>query len=87
LIRATAQNLLGKEHVLVSKPEMGAEDFGLLAIQAPGAMFYLGARIEGDERRHHSPRFDIDEGCLPLGSALLAESALRYLTDGLGEAS
>jgi amidohydrolase len=87
LIRATAQNLLGKEHVLVSKPEMGAEDFGLLAIQAPGAMFYLGARIEGDERRHHSPRFDIDEGCLPLGAALLAESALRYLTDGLGEAS
>ena len=31
------------------------------------------------ERLHHHPQFDIDERCLPLGAALLAEIAMRYL--------
>lgn len=85
LIRAVAQDLLGAQHVLVSKPEMGAEDFAFFAEHVPGAMFYLGARLESDERRAHSPYFDIDENCLPIGTALLAESALRYLRNGLSE--
>jgi len=42
-------------------------------------MFVLGTRIEGDERFGHNPRFDIDERALPVGAALLAESALRFL--------
>jgi amidohydrolase len=78
-IRAAAVDLLGEEHIKVYGPEMGAEDFAYFCEAAPGAMFSLGARIEGDERRHHSPRFDIDEGCLPVGTAVLAESALRLL--------
>jgi amidohydrolase len=39
----------------------------------------LGCRIEGDVRRHHDPKFDIDERCLPVGVAVLAEAALRYM--------
>jgi len=39
----------------------------------------LGCRIEGDERKAHNPRFDIDERCLPLGVAILAEATLRRL--------
>jgi amidohydrolase len=78
LINQAAVDLLGAEHVKVPRQEMGAEDFGYFAELAPGAMFYLGAKIAGDERRHHSPRFDIDERCLPIGAALLAETALRY---------
>jgi metal-dependent amidase/aminoacylase/carboxypeptidase family protein len=58
---------------------MGAEDFGYFSSLAPGAMFGLGCRIEGDERRHHDPRFDVDERCLPIGAAILAEAALRLL--------
>jgi len=50
---------------------------------APGAMFRLGCRIEGDERKGHNPTFDLDEGCLPIGAAILAESALRYLRAGV----
>jgi hypothetical protein len=42
-------------------------------------MFKLGCRIEGDERNHHHPRFDVDEGCLPIGAAILAEAVLRRL--------
>jgi amidohydrolase len=78
-IRAAAADLLGEDHLKTYPPEMGAEDFAYFCDLAPGSMFTLGARIEGDERRHHSPRFDIDEGCLPVGTAILAESALRLL--------
>ena len=58
---------------------MGAEDFGRFSSLAPGAMFGLGAMIEGSERRGHSPTFDLDERCLPVGAAVLAETALRLL--------
>jgi len=41
-------------------------------------MFSLGARIEGDERIGHNPLFDINENALPYGTAILAESAIRF---------
>jgi amidohydrolase len=80
LVKDVAIDLLGAEHVKTPRKEMGAEDFGYFTDLAPGAMFYVGAKIEGDERLHHSPRFDIDEDCLPVGCALLAEAAVRYLS-------
>ncbi|MCP4535963.1 MAG: amidohydrolase [Chloroflexi bacterium] len=79
LIEKVGADLLGDDHVLPFKPEMGGEDFGAFSDLAPGAMFMLGCRIEGDEREHHNPRFDIDERCLPLGTAILTEAALRLL--------
>jgi amidohydrolase len=82
LIKKVATELLGEANILPPEKGMGAEDFGFMTARAPGAMFSLGCRIEGDERKHHSPRFDIDENCLPLGAALLSEMSLRYLRDG-----
>jgi amidohydrolase len=79
LIVAAAADLLGREHVLPFQKELGAEDFGCFSEVAPGAMFVLGTLIEGDERFGHNPRFDIDERALPIGAALLAESALQFL--------
>jgi amidohydrolase len=79
LITQAAGALLGKEHVLPFLPELGAEDFGAFSEIAPGAMFLLGARIEGDERFGHNPRFDIDERAMPIGSAIMAQAALHYL--------
>ncbi len=79
LITQAASSLIGAQNVLPQIATMGAEDFGCFTDIAPGAMFSLGARIEGDERQHHNPRFDIDEGSLPIGTAILAEATLRYL--------
>jgi len=79
LLREVATGLLGAEHIHAPELNMGAEDFGFFSAVAPGAMFMLGSRIEGDERRHHDPRFDIDERCLPIGAAILAKAALRLL--------
>jgi len=79
LIQEVAADLLGSEHVVPHRKEMGAEDFGAFSELAPGAMFRLGCRVEGDRRKAHSPRFDIDERCLPVGAAILAEAVLRLL--------
>jgi amidohydrolase len=78
-LRRVAGDLLGDEHVFVRRLEMGAEDFSFMTELAPGAMFSLGCWGEGEERRLHSPHFDLDEDCLPVGAAVLAETALRYL--------
>jgi amidohydrolase len=79
LIQEVAGNLLGNEHVLLMLKDLGAEDFGCFSEIAPGAMFLLGTLIEGDEHVGHNQRFDIDERALPIGTAILAECALRFL--------
>ncbi len=79
LVGAVAADMLGQEQLAPAEKGMGAEDFGFFAARAPGAMFALGCRIEGDERKGHNPRFDIDERCLPIGAAVLASAALRLL--------
>jgi amidohydrolase len=79
LLRQVGGDLLGSEHVKPREKGMGAEDFSFLSAMAPGAMFRLGCRLDGDERKSHGPNFDLDEGCLPIGAAILAEAALRYL--------
>jgi amidohydrolase len=79
LIRGVASELIGKDQIAEPHPEMGSEDFGYFAQDVPGAMFILGCRIEGDPRRHHDPRFDIDEACMPVGAAIMAQSTLSYM--------
>jgi len=81
LLRQVATDLLGTEHISPPQPGMGSEDFAFFSNLAPGAMFSLGCQIEGDVREAHSPRFDVDERCLPVGAAVLAEAALRLLRE------
>lgn len=77
--RVTA-DLLGSESIDRLRSGMGAEDFAYMCQKAPGAMINLGAAIDdGIVRGHHTPIFDIDERCLPIGTAILAETALRFL--------
>jgi amidohydrolase len=59
---------------------LAGEDFGYMARTIPGAMFFLGCALpDGIERDLHTPIFDIDETCLPMGVAIMAETARRYL--------
>jgi len=81
LVRQVGSELLGDENVRESPLEMGGEDFSYYAREAPGCFFWLGGATPGEPKRlHHHPRFDVDERCLPLGAALLAEMALRWLS-------
>ena len=82
LIRAVGIDLLGVENVHPIVKTLGAEDFGRFLEHAPGAMFTLGVLIDDDPRQIHNPRFDINEDALPIGTAVLAETALRFLRSG-----
>jgi len=70
----------------LSHPIMGAEDFAYVLEKVPGAMFFLGVAAP-DADPHacwsiHSPRMVVDETALPLGTALLAGCAERFLEQG-----
>ena len=80
LVRQVGADLLGVDNVRAAELEMGGEDFSYFGQKAPGCFFWLGGATPGEPQRlHHHPRFDVDERCLPLGTALLAEAAVRYL--------
>jgi len=82
LIKQTATDIIGNENIVPPQRGLGAEDFGCFSELAPGAMFSLGSKIEGDEREHHNSHFDVNDDCLPYGVAILTETALRYLRSG-----
>ena len=79
LIKQVAADLLGADRVMPRIFGMGGEDFALMTERAPGAMFSLGVAM-ADPRRLHSSTFDVNEDALPVGAAILAEAARRYLT-------
>jgi len=83
-IKDVVVELVGETAVVEEEFGMGAEDFAYMAQKAPGAMFMLGAAPpDSTERHHHTETFDIDESVLPLGSAILAETARRFVTNQL----
>jgi amidohydrolase len=82
LVRQVGADLLGAENVAMAPLQMGGEDFSYFAEEAPGCFFFIGGATPGQPMRlHHHPRFDVDERCLPLGAALLAEAAVRFLNE------
>jgi len=79
-VRQVGIDLLGPDKVGEADAEMGAEDFSFLAAHAPGCYFRLGGGFPDQEpRRGHNPYFDVNEDALPVGAAVLAEVACRYL--------
>ncbi|RKQ13607.1 M20 metallopeptidase family protein [Ureibacillus endophyticus] len=59
---------------------LGGEDFSHMTYKVPGSMFFLGcAYPDGIKRDLHTPIFDIDEKCLPIGTAILTQTILEFL--------
>jgi amidohydrolase len=75
------QEVLGRENVILHKPQMGSEDFAVFAELVPAFYFMLGVRNEkkGITAMLHTPEFDVDEDAIPLGVELLSRLVLRYL--------
>ena len=61
---------------------MGGEDFGYMTEQIPGAMFFLGCSLEdGEDRDLHTPIFNIDETCMPIGTAIFVKAVNLFLQE------
>jgi len=88
LARSVAAEVVGGDKVVDMKPSMGGEDFAFYLERVPGAFVALGSGNpeKGTDKPHHSPRFDVDEDVLYLGSALYAALAYAFLEKGLKEA-
>lgn len=74
-------DLLGSEQVTdKDMASFGAEDFAYMTAKAPGAMFRLGVKPPvGEYGGLHEATFNLDEDALPVGAAMLAETALRFV--------
>lgn len=74
-------DMLGQEAVIdEDMVSFGAEDFAYMTAKVPGAMFRLGVKpAEGAFGGLHEATFNLDEDALPIGAAILAETALRFL--------
>jgi hippurate hydrolase len=79
----------GQRFHRLGAPIMGAEDFSYVLEKVPGAMFFLGVAHDGADWRQccgiHSSRMVVDESAMPLGTALLAGCATRFLERGFDE--
>ncbi|HEY9793854.1 MAG TPA: amidohydrolase [Candidatus Obscuribacterales bacterium] len=80
IVKEAIEAVIGTSAVVQFPQILGAEDFAFYTAHVPSCFFGLGVGIEGSARELHSPNFDINEKALPLGSALLAQSALTLLT-------
>jgi amidohydrolase len=83
-VRQVGGDLLGEAQVGSKQRSMGSEDFGYMTRLSRGAMFRLGVKKPGSEDRYlHTSTFDLDEDALPVGAAVLAETALRFVRQQL----
>jgi len=83
-IVATASTLLGPQSIhWKAKPSMGVEDFSYYIKERSGAFWHLGCGnvSRGITAPLHSAEFDIDEDCLPIGVAMQAGLAMRFLDE------
>lgn len=82
VIRNSAKKLTCiNEVVTLDKPAMAGDDFSYFGENVPSAYFKLGVGNVEKEAVYpiHSPKFIADEDALPIGSAILSQTAVDYL--------
>ncbi len=94
LAKAYAAELLGKDRAFLMdelggearKEGGGSEDFAYIAKELPCVMLALsaGEKGKGYEYPLHHPKAAFDEKALPIGSALYAGIAIKWLAEGEG---
>ena len=57
---------------------MGGEDFAKYLLEIPGAMIFLGAKVESEDHPHHNSKFVIDEKVLKTGSEYFTNYTKKY---------
>jgi amidohydrolase len=79
----TLGRIAGEGNVKVIDKVCGAEDFSFFQKEVPGFFYFMGCtppeRDSNTAAPNHSPRFFVDESCLPLGVKTLSALALDWL--------
>jgi amidohydrolase len=84
-LAGSLEGLLGLGAVRPSTRTMGAEDMSYLLERVPGCYLQLGCSADPDAAEPlHSPRFDFDEGCLPVGVSVLLAAVHALSCAGSG---
>lgn len=82
IARRVAEEIVGAENTVDPDPSLASEDFAVLGKEIPSFFYWLGAGFAGRENAPwHSVDFCTNDAALPIGSALLARSALCALED------
>jgi amidohydrolase len=80
----TLARIAGDDNVREVDKICGAEDFSFYQKEVPGLFYWMGctprSRDATQAAPNHSPRFFVDEECLPLGVKTLAGLALDWLS-------
>ena len=81
ILKDTVLDVMGQDALVTASPRMGGEDFAYYLRERPGTFAFVGcgnADIGATFPNHH-PSFVMDEAALPLGTAILTATALRFL--------
>lgn len=78
-IKTIASELVGPEKVGVCPLIPGSEDFAYMLEELPGAFIRLGNGIESAGL--HNPKYNFSDANIPVGAALWARLAERFLVD------
>lgn len=73
-----AAEILGAENIKPVPPMKGAEDFGHVTRHVPGFYAFMGAGSP-DGYPLHNPNMVLDESAFAVGTAILANSAVKWL--------
>lgn len=82
LLMNSADDVIGSHNInILEKPSMGVESFAYFAMERPSVFYYLGSANaqKGTNHPAHGSYFDIDEDCLPIGTAIQCSCAVNYL--------
>jgi amidohydrolase len=82
-ILPSLQKSIGKENVILVKPETGSEDFSFFSQQVPGFYFYIGGLPVGKDPKtsasHHTPDFFLDESGFKTGVVAMSNLVVDYM--------
>ena len=80
LVQDVITDLFGAHAVDADERTMGSEDAAFFLQEVPGCYLFIGSQMPGrDPLSHHNPRFDIDEGALVNGTAVIVEALRRLM--------
>lgn len=83
LVRAAALPVVGEAGLVEQEPSLGGDDMAYFCEAVPGCYFRLGSADpeRGIDGPQHSPRFDIDERALFIGTEIFVRAALAFVND------